>query len=208
MIIILNYFFLLTCVIGLASIGAKIIERSGTAAVHIEGVMTISGVTFLLLINSFGTINLGYIFLSIMITCLAGIIYNFIFSIMTISLKGNQFIIGIGMNIIAPVIGFIIVSKTEHKRGLPTALMRDMMASNNFNYLYLIFFFVFLIVLAIVFVFMYKSKFGIKLNAIGENPYALQNAGVKISSTLYIYHMIGAIIVSIAGCIMTYLPFL
>lgn len=203
-----NYFLLIVAVVGIAAIGAKIFERGGTAAIQIEGAMVIGGIAFVYAMSNFDSFNLGNLLVGILAAIGASIVYNIIFSIVVTVLKGNQFIVGIGFNIVAPVISFLVVTSSKFQYGFPVATIKNLRADNQFNYLYLIFFIVFIVLLAIMFVLIYRTKFGIKLNAMGENPYALQNAGINIVLNTIKYHILAACFIGVAGAFMTYLPFL
>ena len=207
MINIVNLSILLIAILGLGSIGVKIMEKSGTSALNIEGTMVIAGSVFLLMTKQFDSYNFFTIIISILVGIVAGCFYNFIFSLLTINLRGNQFIVGIGMNIIAPIFTFLWLLKTEKfKAGIPVPDNRSFLLTNNFNLLYLFFLLFFITSLVVIFILIYKTKFGIEINALGENAYSLQNAGVNIKLKLHFYHLISGIFFSIAGCFAVFYP--
>ena len=206
MINIVNLSILLIAVLGLGSIGVKIMEKSGTSALNIEGTMVIAGACFLLATKLFPFYNFLTILVSVLIALLVGVFYNFIFSLLTINAQSNQFIVGIGMNIIAPILTILFLLRTKYSKGIPLPENNIFLTSNNFNFLYLAFLIVFVLFLAFMFFLIYKTKFGLELNALGQNPYALQNAGVNVKLKLHFYHAIAGMFFSLAGCFVVFYP--
>ena len=175
----------------LGASAANFSERGGVINIAIEGFMIISAF-------SYASIA---IFTQSSLTGLAGaviigILFSFLYSLFTIKLKINQIVIGVGFNLLmAGLAEFLMLlffqssSNTPSFHSVPKIpflssipLIGDLMGD-------------LIIIFAILLVFisqviLYKTKFGLRLRSVGENPEASETLGIKVR----IYKMWGTII--------------
>ena len=189
--------------------GETISEKAGSLNLGIPGVMYVGGIcgvigAFLYENNDRGDIN-GFlaIFIPIM-SCLAGsLLMGLLFSLLTITLRVNQNVVGLAMTTFGVGVGnffggsliklvgsdvpSIALSATSHyfSRALPFA--SDMGAIGRIFFSYGFLAYVAVIIAFIAAFILKKTRVGLQLRAVGENPATADAAGVNITKYKYIY---------------------
>jgi general nucleoside transport system permease protein len=170
---------------------ANFSERSGVINIAIEGFMIISAIGYALFTIFSGSPVVGFfsaVFISIM--------FSVLFAIFVIKLKINQIVAGVGFNLLmAGLAKFLIVflfhssSNTPRFESLPNIpLLSDIPFLGKVLSDYIILFSFTLLYLANFILF--KTKFGLRLRSVGENPEAGESLGIKVR----LYRFYGVII--------------
>lgn len=183
--------------IALTAIGEIFAERSGVVNIGLEGIMLTSA-WFAVLIS--WIVHSAYIGLlsGLMIGALFGLIHGTV----AVSLKGDQIISGIGINIFA--IGFVpfAMNAVWGVFGSYPSFGRVMDIVTPWAPLsYLV-----PITIAIGFMFWYildRTRFGINVKATGENPEAADAVGIDVERTRLIATIIGGSLAGLAGAYMS-----
>lgn len=199
----------------LGSLAGIFSERAGVANVAIEGNMIIGAVVFGLIYNNLTytggpelTETMGFI-IAIIISVPLSATFMFLMSTLTNRYLSDHIIAGTGLNLIAPAIMLLIYNSLFI--GASTDLVINNISLDISNFVmnidgnrdmnYLILFFVaitILIVLVSSFV-LNQTKFGLRLRSSGENPYALETAGISVNKTRTIALYISGLLSSLAG---------
>ncbi|MEG1547696.1 MAG: ABC transporter permease [Clostridia bacterium] len=187
-----------------ASIGEVISERSGVINLGLEGIMLMGAVTGYIAVVKTGSLLLG-VLAALGVGALLGLFY----ALVTITLRANQIVCGLAMVILGTgMSGFIgkdyagIVSGISFSKiPLPLLSKIPVLGPALFNQDILIYCLYILVPLAMVF--LYKTRPGLKLRALGENPAALDVAGINVFLLRYVYVIIGSAIVSLGGAYVT-----
>mgnify|MGYP001773546193 CR=1 FL=1 len=183
-----------------ASLGGVFSERSGVVNIALEGIM-LFGAFF----AAVGTYFFKSPLIGIIFAILAGMTVSLIHAIVSIKFKVNQIISGTALNMLAAGgttflsrLIFKAAGSSPHIEGFSTIsipilssipgvgiLFRDLSP---------------LIILMIIIVFfsnyvIYKTVFGLRLRAVGENPQAADTLGVNV----YKYRYIGVLISGVLG---------
>lgn len=204
------------------STGEIIIEKSGHLNLGIPGIMCfgavggcvgeaiyMSSLPDLGLINPFVAIIIGILF-SMLFAGAMGLLYG----IMTISLRCNQNVTGLTITTFGiGILNFFI--KKMGTEGTTFYLVSDcftksVIQSDSVGWFYQLFLsygplvylaFIIAIVAAII---LKKTRTGLNLNAIGENPAAADAAGINVSKYKYVSSVLGASISGLGGlyCLM------
>ena len=201
--------------------GETISEKAGSLNLGIPGVMyvgAISGVigSFLYEQNSGGNLNPVLAILIPMCACLLGsLLMGLLFSFLTVTLRVNQNVTGLAMTTFG--VGFgnffggslikltgsevpsITLSATSHyfSRSLP--FVKDLGA---FGEVFLSYGFLAYVAIAIAIVAAYvlkKTRTGLHLRAVGENPATADAAGIPVTKYKYLSVCIGCMIAGLGG---------
>lgn len=188
----------------LGALCGTIAERGGIILLGVEGMMLLGA--FAGVAGSFFT---GSAFLGIVVSVLAGAFAGWIYALFCLKWKAHQSVVGVGVNLFASGITAVLLKAIWHTEGmsdpvkavanLTVLVLSDIPVvgaffKNQSPYLY-----VMLIIVAVVWVLFYKTKFGLRYRAIGDQPHAVQTAGVPVNRYRYIAMMSAGAIAGLAG---------
>jgi ABC-type uncharacterized transport system permease subunit len=192
----------------LAGQGTMLAGRTGVFNVAQEGVMLFgSAIGFL------GTYYSGSPLVGVLAALASGMIFGLALAYFTTSLKMDQFVVGLalffvgfGLHTLIPKLALGIQSSLPR---IPTLAEAPIPLLSQIPILGEIFFkqnlFVyFAIVLSIgLWYFMYRTKYGLEMRSVGENPLAADSLGVNVAFWRYAMTILGGALIGMAGA---YLP--
>ena len=215
MVLLLQYTIIFASVLCLVALGGCFSEHSGVINLGLEGIMVmgaLGGAVTMFLLPA-GTAKIVIVLATTLFAVLVGMLYSCLLGVACINFKADQTLIGTAMNLLATAAATVFV------RALNTSINPDNVSSSiqyiqekkaflkyfgkfEFNW-----FMVMAVVLLVASWFLlYKTKFGLRLMACGENPqaadsvginvYKMRWAGVLISGFLGGLHPIGTIFAS------------
>ncbi len=174
----------------LPSLGAVYSEKGGVVNIALEGIL-LSGA----FAAAAGTYYTGNVLFGIFCGVIAGILISLIHSIITITFKANQIVSGIALNIFAFGITkffckilFGSSSNSERIPGLETLNL-------PFN----LFLVITVAILALTYFVVHKTRFGLRLRAVGENPEAADSLGINVNRIRYIGILISGALGGLGG---------
>ena len=203
---------LLACLAGLFS------ERAGIVDIGLEGKM---------LVSAFLSAAVAFTSGSVLIGLLAGIFASVLMSLLhglaSITFRGNQLISGVAINFLASGLTVVVAQSWFGQGGRTPSLsgdarfepiiwpgaltrIRDIakadfpmkvyseLLSGHTIIVYLAFF-----VVPIVWWVLYRTRFGLRLRAVGENPAAVDTAGISVTRMRYSAVIICGVLCGIAG---------
>jgi general nucleoside transport system permease protein len=174
----------------LPSIGAVYSERGGVVNIALEGIL-LMGAFF----TTLGTHLTGNIFAGLLFGIVAGILTALVHSYVTITLKSNQIVSGIALNILAfGVTKFLckIIFNSSSNSARIVGLESLELPFNPFIIICLL-------VLAVSHFSLYKTRFGLRLRAAGENPEAADSLGISVSRIRYAGVLISGLLGGLGG---------
>lgn len=174
----------------LPSIGAVYSELGGVVNIALEGIM-LMGAFF----TTLGTYLTGNVFIGLTFGMLAGILTALIHSYVTITLRSNQIVSGIALNILAfGVTKFLckIIFSSSSNSARITGLESLNLPLNPFILICII-------VLGISYYLIYRTRFGLRLRAVGENPEAADSLGINVSLMRYAGVLISGLLGGLGG---------
>lgn len=187
-----------TVPLGLLAVGEVVSERAGTVNIGIEGILLLSSFTAVWGAEIFGNWAAG-----ILIGVATGALIGLIHGLISIYVKGDQVISGIGVNLFA--IGFVayaiwvIWRPGAHLISLDLAVPRISTPWGGLSW-----FVPLTIALAFVIHFIfYRTTWGVWLRAAGENPGAVDASGVNIFRLRLLACIFGAMLAGLAGAFMS-----
>ncbi len=184
----------------LATIGEIVAERSGILNLGVEGMMAIGTVTAFIV-----AMTTGNPWLALLLAILAGMLVSAIHAFVSVTLNANQVVSGLALTMLGlgasglfgrPFIGRPLQSKLVRLR-IPLLADIPVVGEVLFHQDPL---FYLSIILGIVFwVLLTKTRWGIEVRSVGENPAAAEAAGVKVASIRYLCTLIGGGFTGMAG---------
>ncbi len=160
---------------------ANFSERAGVVNIAIEGFMIVSALGYALF-----TIFSGNAVVGLLSAVFIGLAFSLLFSLFVVKLKINQIVAGVGFNLLmAGLAKFLIVflfhssSNSPRFHSLPNIpLLVDIPLIGKVLSDYIIIF-AFALLFISNFV-LFKTKFGLRLRSVGENPEAGESLGIKV----------------------------
>lgn len=208
MTIRLSTVLILACLAGLFS------ERAGIFDIGLEGKMLMAA--FLSAAVSYET---GYVWLGVLAAIAGSMVFALIHGLASITYRGNQLISGVALNFLASGLTVVIGNALYHKGGrtptlvgnarfhditLPFAdALRDVpvlgpiyadVISGHTAIVYIAF-----LTVPLTWWILFRTRFGLRLRAVGENPASVDTAGVSVVRQRYAAVLIAGVLCGIAG---------
>jgi simple sugar transport system permease protein len=179
------------------ALGGVISERSGVINIGIEGMM---------FAGAFTAATVGYFsanpWFGLLCGGLAGGLIALLHAIASITFKADQNISGIALNLIGPgftlFISRLIFEGVTQTPPVPNKLPKLFMGFDIDSPSLLA-----LITMFIVFFVLYKTKWGLRIRAVGELPAAVDTLGMSVDSIRYICVVISGVLAGFGGGCMT-----
>jgi simple sugar transport system permease protein len=183
-------------------------ERAGLVNIGLDGIMTFGALAGFMISYLTGNPYLG-----IIAGAFGGVIINMIYAFCTITLRAQQIVYGMAINIFAPAVAAFIyrvyfgVSSTLAQGTLmaPLAipLLKDIpfIGSIFFNQTPMVYFAYLMVVFTAVF--FSKTKAGLNFKAVGEFPRAAETLGINVIQQKYIAAIICGAMAGIGGAYLT-----
>jgi len=194
----------------LAALGELVTERSGIMNLSIEGTMVLGA-----FIGFVVTYHAGSLWLGLIAAIIAGGMLAALFGVLVVNLKIDQTISGLTINMFASGFAFYLYRIVFSEIGagnLPNIsiftpisipLFSDIPISGKafFNHSALAYI-AFLMVPVLTF-FIYKTRLGLELRALGENPRALDMKGINVIKYQFLAIIFGGMMSGAAGSFLT-----
>lgn len=188
----------------LGALCGTIAERGGIILLGVEGMMLLGA--FAGVAGSFFT---GSALAGAALSILIGGLVGWIYALFCLKWKAHQSVVGVGVNLFASGITAVMLKAIWETEGMSgsVASIGNMTVpglsaipvigaffKDQSPYLYLMF-----LIVAGVWVVFYKTPFGLRYRAIGDQPYAVQTAGVPVNRYRYIAMIAAGSIAGLAG---------
>lgn len=204
------------------AIGGIYSERSGITNLAIEGFQGfgafVGAFVAVFVVGSFAPGSQIPMFLAMIFAFLGGMLFAVIHAVLCVKFKANQVISGVVINILAMALtGFLtsqlnetIFGKPSSQFKLSTSMRITVPGISKIPVLGALFsdlypFELIIIVVALVFWYLlYKTPFGMHLRACGDNPHAVDAAGVEVGRVRFIAVMISGGLSGLGGICFAY----
>ncbi|GEO15913.1 ABC transporter permease [Microvirga aerophila] len=178
---------LAACLAGLWS------ERSGVVDIGLEGKM---------LVAAFAAAAAAYISDSAWVGLLAGIAASVVFALIhgfaSISQRGNQIVSGVAINMLAAGLTAIVGNAWYGQGGrTPPLEGAQRFGDAIFGHSALVYFV--LLAVPLTWFVLGRTRFGLRLRAVGENPAAVDTAGISVTGLRYAAVAIAGVLCGLAG---------
>lgn len=185
-------------------------ENSGVVNIGIEGMMTIGAFA-----GAAAGVIIGNPWVAFLLAGLAGGLFALIHAISTVSFNADHTISGVAINLLAPGVA-LFISKIifDGATMTPTIPMENKIPRplngvfpqgsildtifNSYATVYLA-----LILVFVVWYVLYKTKFGLRIRAVGEHPGAADTLGINVTRVRYMAVIISGILAGFGGASMS-----
>jgi simple sugar transport system permease protein len=189
-----------------ATLGEILTERSGILNLGVEGIMIVGAVS-----GFAAAYHTGQVWVGVGAAMLAGAALALIHAFLSITLRAEQVVSGLALTIFGtglanylgqrlgpggkPLVGMIGPRFTqvpiEGLSGIPvlgaSAFNQDVMTYISY------------LLVPLIWLFLHRTRPGLHLKAVGENPRTADAMGVSVSGTRYFYTALGGMLIALGG---------
>ena len=188
MILLIQYTLIFAAILSLVALGGCFSEHSGVINLGLEGVMVMGALGGALTMKALGSApSAVVVIVTILVAALSGLVYTLLLAFACINLKADQTLVGTALNILATAAATVIVkaiNMAEDSSNVSSTVvytkanhaLTTKIGGFSFNW------FVAVAILALIaaYVILYKTRFGLRLMACGENPQAADSVGINV----------------------------
>ena len=176
-----------------AALGGLFSERSGVINIALEGLMLAGAFT-----AAVATYELHNPFLGFAIGMLAGGLLAVVYAVACIKFQADQVVAGMAINFLMIGLPALISGAVYDSSGSTPQIDKAWQLPNYFNSISLASIIAFFLI-PIVWYVMYKTPFGLRVRAAGENPQAADAAGVNVIRLRYVAVIISGLLAAAGG---------
>lgn len=197
----------------LTALGGTFSERSGIVNVGLEGIM-VMGAFSAVVFNLSMADQLGAWtpWVAILVGGVVGVLFSLLHAVATISFRADHIISGTVVNLMAPALGVFLI-KVLYQKGqtdnisynlgyFSFPILKDIpiigtiFFRNTFLPAYLA-----ILVAVLAWYIIYKTRFGLRLRSVGENPQAADTLGINVYKFRYAGVLISGLLGGMGGAI-------
>lgn len=184
-----SYVLIFAVALTIVAIGGMFSERSGIINIGLEGTMIFGGFFGLLTLTKLMETACPpfiIVLLTIIVAIAAGMIFSLLLAVVAIRLNADQTLIGTALNLFATAFVVVLARRISPYSTDTIEFIKDyfiiQIGSLDIN-IFLIFG---LIILFVSWFLLYRTRFGLRLRACGENPQSAASAGIDVIKFRYI----------------------
>ncbi len=191
-----------------AMLGEILSERAGVLNLGIEGTMLFGAMTGFLV-----TLNTGSLWMGVIMAAVVGMVMSLLMAFLAVFLGLSQHVSGLGITLLAtglamfiyrlqfgsPVVPPIVDPFTRIE--IPLLSQIPIIGQGLFNQ-YSLTYIAWLLIPA-VWVLLYKTKAGLIIRTVGENPFAADTVGVNVNLTRTLCLVAGGALMGVGGAFLT-----
>lgn len=195
----------------LAALGELITERAGVLNLGVEGTMLMGA-----FIGFLVTYDSDSLWLGLLAAMLAGALMSLILAFMANTLKIDQIVTGMALNLFAAGVTLYwyraVFTELADAGKVPTIAIFDTLSIPllaGLPYVGEILFrqniltYIAYLSIPLVWFFLYRTKYGLELRVLGENPRALDMKGLNVTLRRYLAVIFGGVMAGMAGAFIT-----
>ena len=183
----------------LAATGELVVERSGVLNLGVEGMMIIGAVA------GFSVAQLtGNPYLGALAAIAAGAVFSLLFAFLTLSLVANQVATGLALTILGLGLSGMIGEGYVGQPGIKMLpidipILTDLPLIGKLLFGQDVIFYSSLILVALVSWFLFRTRAGLMLRSVGDNPKSAHALGIPVIRIRYLAVMFGGACAGLAG---------
>lgn len=175
------------------ALGGLFSERSGVINIALEGLMLVGAFT-----AAVATFELSNPYLGFLCGLLAGAVTAFVYAVAVIEFEANQVVAGTAINFLMLGLPQLISGAVYDSSGSTPQIDKAYLIPNYFNSISLASILAFLLIPLVWYV-VYKTPFGLRLRAVGENPSAADAAGINVNRLRYLAVILSGVLAGAGG---------
>lgn len=176
-----------------AALGGLFSERSGVINIALEGLMLAGAFTAAVVTYELNNPYVG--FLAGLVT---GAAVAAVYAVAVIKFEADQVVAGFAINILMLGLPAVISSRIYDSAGSTQQIAKEFLLPDFYNRLSIASILAFLLVPVCWYV-LYKTPFGLRIRAVGENPAAADVAGVNVQRLRYTAVIISGVLAAAGG---------
>lgn len=191
------------------TVGEIIIEKSGSLNLGVEGIMAVGAIFGYLIGCSANSLTVG-----ILASFICAGLFGIIFAVLTVTMQANQnvtgltmttfgvglfFFIGKGLSASWPVMTQYENINNGFKNPIEIPLLSKIPVLGKALFSHNILVYLGIFIAIAVWFYLNKTKAGLRLRAIGENPAAADSLGINITLYKYVHIVLGSGVMGIGG---------
>lgn len=176
-----------------AALGGLFSERSGVINIALEGLMLAGA-----FVGAVVTYELNNPYIGFLAALIAGALTALIFAVAVIKFEADQVVAGFAINILMLGLPAVISSRIYDSAGSTQQIAQEFLLPDYYNRLSIASILAFILVPVCWYV-LYKTPFGLRIRATGENPAAADAAGVNVVRLRYTAVMISGVLAAAGG---------
>jgi len=185
----------------LAALGETMGQRSGVLNLGVEGVMLLGAFS-----TYYTVLQTGDLWLGVLAGAVAGLIMGLVTAIVSVTLKAEQGISGIGVYLFGLGVTDLLFQKLvgtprpiSSFPGLKIPLLGDIPLIGKMLFRHNVLVYAAFALVAVLAFVLNRTTFGTNVKAVGENPAAADSMGVSVTRTRYATVLIGNMLAGLAG---------
>ncbi len=207
---ILNSAILLFSILSLASLAGYFCNRVGIVNIAIEGQMIFGALVFCIFAEVLQPVDNSTWILSMILSMLLSIILSWLYGYIIIKTKCDHTIAGTAVNLLMAGLATFLtsplgaaISNGTHQKLTPNYSLQFHISGSLFGIVFVILAIVLVIVGVLWFIFA-KTRFGLRFNAVGDNPNAVDAQGLDVNKYKWTGVLISGALAALAGSIFAY----
>ena len=193
-----------------AALGELITERAGILNLGVEGTMLMSA--FAAFVGTYGT---GSLLLGLATAMVAGGMMSFLMVFMAATLKVEQVVTGLALNLLAAGMSLYLYKAffeggdagsfptVDVMQIVPIPLLSDIPYLGPILFQQKLLTYLALLMVPAVWFFLYRTKYGLEIRCLGENPKVIDTKGMSVTVRQYFAVIAGGMLVGIGGAFVT-----
>ncbi|HZE46178.1 MAG TPA: ABC transporter permease [Xanthobacteraceae bacterium] len=197
--------FLAGGVLALAALGEVLAERVGVVNLGVEGLMAMGAITAIAVVTAAPNPFLGFA-----VALAVGLMLGVMFAIATVYWQANQVLCGLALTLmgtgLAGAIGKAysgLPARATFERIVVPYLSDIPVIGRAFFSQNILVYLIYLILPFAIHYLMFKTRHGLNMRAVGENPAAADAAGIPVQAIRFWYVAVGAALAAGAGAYLT-----
>lgn len=190
----------------LAALGEVFSELSGVLNLGIEGTMAVAAFTSLAAAYFTGNLWLG-----LLVGIVTGISFALIMAYLSVTLGANQIVAGLLITLLGSGMSIFfnqqlfagVAAKVEGFKSIYIPVLSELPVLGPVLFQQNLFVYLALVLPFLLGPLLYRTTFGLKVRAVGENPEAAETAGINVHRIRYICIAFGGLMAGLAGAYLT-----
>ena len=210
MILLLQYTIIFASVLMLVALGGCFSEHSGVINLGLEGIMVIGALGGAVAMNIIPSTAPAVVMVlgTALAAILCGMIYSVLLAVACINLKADQTLVGTAMNMLATAAATVIVravNTASDPNNVSTSLQyiepKQKFLVNLGGFEFNWFMLMAVVALIVSIIVLYKTRFGLRLRACGENPQAADSVGINVYKMRWAGVLISGLLGGLGGIV-------
>ncbi len=176
-----------------AALGGLFSERAGVINIALEGLMLAGAFT-----GAVATYELHNPYLGFLSAMAAGGFFALIYAIAVIKFEADQVVAGMGINLLMLGLPQLLSGAFYDSSGSTPQIAKEFLLPEYYNRLSIASILAFLMV-PICWYVLYKTPFGLRVRAVGENPAAADAAGINVIRLRYVAVIMSGVLAAAGG---------